>query len=196
MRAATNALAVCVLVACNQKEASSPAPAPATAPAERNPSSQSPSERAIRATAAGPAAVVNLVLEWDTAGLRFDERHAEALGRVNCYILEEDCLSTEPGWDMITAVRGYEVQAIHEDADSAVYAIRFDEIGTLSGETMKATSGTQPDTLWLKRINGMWRIVSVESQMGPHLSPTAAFRMQAGLVSDTAKLAAWLGLHR
>lgn len=187
MRSETAAIFICVLVACHQA---------AETLADRGERHLSPAALAVTATKAGPAAVVNLLLEWDTAGLRFDSRYGGALRRMYCYIPDQDCLSPEPGWDMLIAVRGYKIQTIYEGADSAAYAVQFDAIGTLSGESMEAASGTQLDTLWLRRFNGAWRIVGVESQMPPHLSPTAAYRVHARLVSDTAQLAAWLGLHR
>jgi hypothetical protein len=153
-------------------------------------------DEAGRAMAAGPEDVVRLLLAWDTAGSRFEPEHSEALDRIYCYIPEENCMSEEPGWDVADVVRGYSIRSFLATPDSAVVEVSFDRLGYISLDGFVKDTVTQVHTLWLKSLNGDWRIVNVESQMGPHLSRSVAYRKWAGAVSDSAALAAKLGVQR
>jgi hypothetical protein len=46
-----------------------------------------------------PEDVARLLLQWDTAGLRFEGRYADALAELYCYQPEQQCRSDEPAWD-------------------------------------------------------------------------------------------------
>jgi hypothetical protein len=57
---------------------------------------------------------------------------------------------------------------------------------------MEHEAQTAPDTLWLKKMDGRWRIVGVESQLEPHLSPGVALRRYARDAADSARISEWL----
>lgn len=159
--------------------------------AENGPDSERSAESAESVRSLTPERILSLLLQWDTAGLRFEDPHAEALDSVYCYLPEQDCFSPEPGWDMARIVGGYRFGPTYEGPDSAVFVIDFEGLGWISSEGLEAEEGIDSETVWFKRIAGSWRIVGVESQMPPHPSIDAALRGYARTAEDSAMLARW-----
>jgi hypothetical protein len=89
-----------------------------------------PAARLEEVQAGPPEDVARLLLQWDTAGLRLEGRHADALTSLYCYQPEQQCQSDEPAWDFVLAVDGFMLEPVVETADSAQYVITFDEVGT------------------------------------------------------------------
>jgi len=159
---------------------------------DRTPVDRSPAELVDEAMRAGPSQVVSLLLQWDTAGVRFTVDHAAALKRVNCYNPPGECFNEEPGWDIAAAVSGYAVERLYEGRDSAAFAITFDQIGVLSHDLMERDRSSVSNVIRLKQSDGQWKIVGVESPMMPHLSRRVALERYAGRAADSAALAEWL----
>ncbi len=145
------------------------------------------------ATAQGPVGIVNLILRWDTAGVRFGPAYTEALGRVYCYMPENDCMSEELAWGMANVVTSYEVRPVSERSDSAVVEVVFSQVGVVDPSGFTENVASARDTVWFRRIDGRWRIVNVESQIQPHLSRAAAYREWSVAVPDSVVLKAQLG---
>jgi hypothetical protein len=153
----------------------------------------SPVELMRAAMADSPDKVLRLLLTWDTAGLRFEPSHKEALDSVYCYIPDEGCLSEEPGWDVSTLVRGYVVESLVSNPDTAAFALKFDRVADLTSDGVESVESSGPDTVAFRRIAGKWRIVGVDSQIGPHLGLTAALQRFAKSAVDSASLSNVMG---
>jgi hypothetical protein len=149
----------------------------------------------VRASAEGPIQILQLLTRWDTAGLRFDSAYARATGRVYCFIPKEQCLSEEPGWDLANVVTSYAIKPVFEGPDSAVFEISFEELGTVDRGGFSQSDSISRNTVWFKQINSEWRIVSVESQMPPHLSKSAAYRLWSKAVPDSIRLKSQVGIN-
>jgi hypothetical protein len=141
----------------------------------------------------GPTEILQLLLGWDTAGVRFEEGQMKALKKLYCYLPDEECMSEEPGWDMANVLVSYEITPILERQDSGVFEIAFDQIGSVDAGGFSTAIVSARDTVHFKRLGGQWRIVGVESQMMPHLSKAAAYRRWSKAVPDSAALKAQLG---
>jgi hypothetical protein len=70
--------------------------------------------------------------------------------------------------------------------------ITFDEVGAVWPDRTQEPLGSPPEVLSLKRIDGRWRVVGVESQMPPHLSRDALLRTYRGVLPDSTVIARWL----
>lgn len=139
-----------------------------------------------------PEDVARLLLQWDTAGLRFEGPYADALMALYCYQPEQQCRSDEPAWDFVLVVDGYTLDPVLETPDSAQYVITFDEVGAVWPDRTSEPIGSPPETLSLKRMDGRWRVVGLESQMPPHLSRSALLRTYRGVQPDSSVIANWL----
>ena len=139
-----------------------------------------------------PEDVVRLLLQWDTAGLRFDGPYADALAGLYCFQPEQGCVSDEPAWDFAVVVDGYTLDPVVVSADSAQYVATFDEVGAVWPDRLADPIGTPPETLSLRRMDGLWRIVGLGSQMPPHLSRNGVLRTYRGVEPDSAVVARWL----
>jgi hypothetical protein len=153
----------------------------------------SPLDLAHAAMKESPDKVLRLLLTWDTAGLRFEPTHMEALDSVYCYIPEDGCFSEEPGWDVSTLVRGYSFEPLVSGPDTAAFALKFDRVADLSSNGVESPNSTEPDTIAFRRIAGKWRIVGVESQISPHLGLSAALQRYAKSRADSASLSKLVG---
>lgn len=184
-----------VAVGCNDgppgADGSDRSPVAADPRADIGSESEALAESAASVRSLPPERILSLLLQWDTAGLRFEDPRAEALDSVYCYLPEQDCLSPEPGWDRARIVRGYSFGPAYEDPDSAVFVIDFEGLGWAWSDGLEVDERTESETVWFKRIAGAWRIVGVESQMPPHLSVDAASRGYARTATDSAVLARW-----
>jgi hypothetical protein len=160
------------------------APRPATGP--------DPGAAAALAGRTSPAAVVALVLAWDTADLRYAPGYEEALQSLYCFEPAAGCRSEEPGWGELTVVDGYLVERVFESADSAQLVLIHDVLGTVWPGGFEATAGSPAVTVTLRRLDGGWRIIAFDPPLAPHLSRTALLRRYAGVVPDSQVLARWL----
>ncbi|HSJ15041.1 MAG TPA: hypothetical protein VK939_11535 [Longimicrobiales bacterium] len=138
------------------------------------------------------AAVVALVLAWDTAGLRFERDYEDALRRIYCFDPANRCASEEPAWEELAVVDGYQVEPLHEGPDSARFQVIHDEIARVWPGGMEASAGSPPLTITLRRLDGGWRIVAIEPPLTPRLSRRALLRRYSGVAPDSAVLARWL----
>jgi hypothetical protein len=195
--AAGVALAALLLGACGDSSDAPPADSPpvgapqaaadsATAPAV------SPAEQVADAQDAGPEAVVALLLAWDTADLRFARGHEDALRALYCMGAVRPCAPDEQSWDHLVVVNGYQYEPLYTAPDSAAYSVVHDPIGVVWLGGMEYTEGGEPVTITLHRLDGQWRITTVEPALRPHLSPTALLRQYAGVDPDSVVLARWL----
>lgn len=139
-----------------------------------------------------PEDVVRLMLQWDTAGLRFEDPYEDLLTRLYCYIPEQNCRSDEPAWDFAVVVTGFTLDPVLETGDSAQFVATFDELGAVWPDHTQGPLGMPPETLSLKRMDGLWRVVGLGSQMPPHLSPNGLLHKYRGVQPDSAVLARWL----
>lgn len=194
MRATATALAALLAAAC--ADAAPRDAAPGSAAADSAPADVSwaddPQLQLLDAMQTGPREVVDLLLAWDTAGLRSDPAHAAALAQLWCFQPDADCAGEETGWDFVIAVRGFQVEPEHADADSARFAVVFDQIGVIWPDGMEEPEPARPQAITLRRIDGLWRVVGRASELPPHLAPDAIARQYRGVHPDSAVIVRWL----
>lgn len=151
----------------------------------------SAAERMRAAMQAGARASLDLLLQWDTAGLRHEPAEDAALAELYCFLPAEGCLSEEPGWDHVVAVRGYQVEPLYETPDSAAYSVVFDEIGVVWPDGVEEPQGLEPPVVRFARVAGAWRLVGAPPQP-PHLSAAAIARRYRGVQPDSGVIVRWL----
>jgi len=177
----------------NETEEEPPTPAPAPqeeeVPAE---ATSAPYFDIVRtAMTAGPEAVLELYLAWDTAGYRFTrDGHGHALNVMSCFVPEEDCINPEAGWDMVFVVRGYSWEPVFVSPDSAAFEVTYDQIGALP---QYPTSGPfrrrPPDTVWIRSMEEGWRLAR---PIRPHVSLARALDFSRSAL-DTNLVRQWRG---
>ena len=155
-----------------------------------------PMALALDASLEGPGAVVDLLLGWDSAGLRSDARYDGAFGVLTCVDPARRCERDEPGFDHVVVVNGYRTEQTLASEDSAQFSVLFDEAGIVWQDGMEDPVGSPPLLLTVRRIDGYWRIVGSSASFAPRLSPDALLRQYSGLHPDSAVLAQWLAARR
>ena len=164
-------------------------PAEGTAAAVGGPAA---GDRMRDAMQTGARAALDLLLQWDTAGLRDEPAEAAALASLYCFLPAQGCLSEEPGFDHAIAVRGYMVEPLYEAPDSAAYTVVFDEIGVVWPDGLEESQTTEPQRLRFARMAGGWRLVEATPALQPHLSVDAIARRYRGVHPDSGVIARWL----
>jgi hypothetical protein len=176
-----------------QPAADSALPAPeSTVVAPVAPTAEDAAARLAAAQAAGPEAVVRLLLEWDTAGLRYEAPFTDLLAGVYCFQPEQQCLNDEPYYDFAIVVTGYQLDPAFVGPDSAQFVALFDELGMAWPDALQDPPGSPPETLTVKLMAGRWRLVGTGSQFPPHLSPNGLLHRYRGIQPDSAVIARWL----
>lgn len=185
-----------LLAGCGGREGSEEAPpgpdsVPQAAMPEEAPEEPIPQpylEAIHEAMASGPEAVLQLYLDWDTAGYRFSrDGHARALYRMSCFLPEEGCYSPEPGWDMVVVVRGFSWESTFRSPDSAVFAVTYDQVGRLPHYANRDFRPHPPDTVRITRRAEAWFLATF---MAPHVSLSRALDFSLSEV-DTALVRGW-----
>jgi len=137
---------------------------------------------------AGPEAVLQLYLAWDTAGYRFSrDGHGRALYEMSCFLPNEDCFSPEPGWDFVLVVRGYSWKPTFVSSDSAVFAVVYDQVGHLPGYANRDFQPNPPDTVRVRRMEEGWFLARF---ITPHVSLNRALEFSLS-ASDTTLVRQW-----
>lgn len=193
MRAATALVAAALLATACADAAPRPAALESVPPDSAATSwAEDPQLLLLDAMQTGPRAVIDLLLAWDTAGLRREPAFAAALAQLWCFQRDAGCAGQETGWDFVIAVRGYQVEQEHTGADSARFVVVFDEIGVIWPDGMEAPEPAQPQGISLRLVDGLWRVVGRESELAPHLSVDAIARQYRGVHPDSAVIVRWL----
>lgn len=198
MRARRLGLLLLALAACTQTPGdengadaleASPAEDAMLAPAARSAEAAQQMRLAMQTDA---RSALDLLLQWDTAGLRHEPAEGAALSALYCFLPDQGCLSEEPGWDHAIAVRGYIVEPLYETPDSAAYSVLFDEIGVVWPDGMEEAQTTEPQVLRFTRMAGEWRLVQATPVLPPHLSVDAIARRYRGIHPDSGVIVRWL----
>lgn len=151
-----------------------------------------PGDRMREAMQSSARAALDVLLQWDTAGLRDEPAESAALSGLYCLLPEQGCLSEEPGFDHAIAVRGYMVEPLYETPDSAAYSVVFDEIGVVWPDGLEEPTTTAPQLLRFARLAGVWRLVEATPALQPHLSVDAIARRYRGVHPDSGVIVRWL----
>lgn len=187
------ALAACADAAPRNEVEGGPATAPDAADGTDTVVGTAPAgDRMREAMQASARAALDLLLRWDTAGLRDEPAESAALSRLYCFLPEQGCLSEEPGFDHAIAVRGYMVEPLYETPDSAAYSVVFDEIGVVWPDGLEESQTTEPQRLRFARMAGGWRLVEATPALQPHLSVDAIARRYRGVHPDSGVIVRWL----
>lgn len=185
-------LAACADASPPQREVEDVAATAAEPAAAEAETAEAADDRMRRAMQTSARAALDLLLQWDTAGLRHAPAEDAALSALYCFLPEQGCLSEEPGWDHAIAVRGYMVEPRYETPDSATFEVVFDEIGVVWPDGMEEAQTIEPQVLRFMWMAGAWRLVEATPDLQPHLSVDAIARRYRGIHPDSGVIVRWL----